>query len=750
MKASAWLTVGVLTSFACGMRAVVAETDSPDCVRNAFASVSSGRSGVAIVAKGVYHFGSDEPPLELKGATNAVVKGEGATLVFHGKGPHVVISNCRNVTLRGFRLLECGVTENAGPGLMVSGDGVTVERNVFDRLSGPAVVLSGRCRDVAVRDNQVMDCLGHGGAGVFSIEPGACRSVFVGNRLEQFKATLLAARGAHGIDWSDNEVRWNGNRLALWGHLFAVAGCTDVDIRYDGPRIEEGYPPFGRLPSPAVAVKREYIWPEGQMPDMQPHQVAAKYQETLEKSFRKEDNIRPYVDWYLPMGTNRTGLCLVTVSGGGFACCCDGERLAPAIDRMVRSGTVVADLTYRTPCARGFPPHHSAVQDLRQALKVVRSHASRYGFDQDRIGALGNSAGAKAVAVMATDPANALRFAVLLAPAFVMSDGERGENALGGDGPGVTMVPELSFGPKTCPMCLFQGGDDAYSPFSSIAISRALAAQGVSADLHLFGSRWHGFQGDLNRRGTATGWDRWYDRVEEFLVREGLIDPSVCGNDDVGNPGIGTQVRTFERALWPKGDGKLTWRIPVGRTSDAVQIVISGPGADAVAEALAASGTTVVSLSVKTPGWKDVQRAVRVVHSEAAVQGLDPEHIGFLGVGDFGHLAIFAATSSKRRTYNPIDALDRYPCRLAWAVAVDSEKDHDGVYDVDSCPVLFLSKRPSGSKDSVSLTAWERLRRMGVPSDLHVTPSPVTPDAVVSHLEEFLNDRWPGRKVSRR
>jgi hypothetical protein len=34
---------------------------------------------------------------------------------------------------------------------------------------------------------------------------------------------------------------------------------------------------------------------------------------------------------------------------------------------------------------------------------------------------------------------------------------------------------------------------------------------------------------------------------------------------------------------------------------------------------------------------------------------------------------------------------------------------------------------------------------MGVPCDLHVTPSPVTGETVLVQLKEFLNNRYPNR-----
>jgi hypothetical protein len=116
-----------------------------------------------------------------------------------------------------------------------------------------------------------------------------------------------------------------------------------------------------------------------------------------------------------------------------------------------------------------------------------------------------------------------------------------------------------------------------------------------------------------------------------------------------------------------------------------------------------------------------------------------------MGAREHGQLALFAAVSSKRRTYNPVDAFDRYPCSLAWAAVIDPAEHYDAVYDVDACPVLFLEENAGSATDPVSLPAWIRLRRMGVPCDLHVTPSPVTGETVLVQLKEFLNNRYPNR-----
>ena len=102
---------------------------------------------------------------------------------------------------------------------------------------------------------------------------------------------------------------------------------------------------FGPLNPSAQPYEREYIWPDGKMPDVQPHQIAAKTGEKQQPGFKADDFRRPYIEWYAPNPAKRTDLCVLVVSGGGFNCCCDEKRLQPTIDRLVEMGATIANLT---------------------------------------------------------------------------------------------------------------------------------------------------------------------------------------------------------------------------------------------------------------------------------------------------------------------------------------------------------------------------------------------------------------------
>jgi acetyl esterase/lipase len=65
---------------------------------------------------------------------------------------------------------------------------------------------------------------------------------------------------------------------------------------------------------------------------------------------------------------------------------------------------------------------------------------------------------------------------------------------------------------------------------------------------------------------------------------------------------------------------------------------------------------------------QDAQRAVSLVRSKAGEWGINPERIGIVGFSAGGHLAIATATSFDKRTYEPIDDVDKVSCRPDFAI----------------------------------------------------------------------------------
>src|SRR4029453_4105705 len=95
---------------------------------------------------------------------------------------------------------------------------------------------------------------------------------------------------------------------------------------------------------------------------------------------------------------------------------------------------------------------------------------------------------------------------------------------------------------------------------------------------------------------------------------------------------------------------------------------------------------------------QDAQRAVSLVRSKAKEWGIDPHRIVIVGFSAGGHLAIATATSFDKRTYEPVDDVDRVSCRPDFAIPVYSgylkEKDKDeiasGLRIPTNTPPVFL------------------------------------------------------------
>ena len=127
---------------------------------------------------------------------------------------------------------------------------------------------------------------------------------------------------------------------------------------------------------------------------------------------------------------------------------------------------------------------------------------------------------------------------------------------------------------------------------------------------------------------------------------------------------------------------------------------------------------------------QDAQRAICLVRSKAKEWHIDPKRIGMVGFSAGGHLALATATSFDKRTYEPIDDIDKVSCRPDFAIAVysgylkakDKEELAPGIRIPAGTPPIFLAH---GGADIISppehsALMYLALKRAGIPTELHI------------------------------
>ena len=566
---------------------------------------------------------------------------------------------------------------------------------------------------------------------------------------------------------------------------------------------------FSLLVLPLSGREREPVWPAGKMPDRQQHQIAAMTDEAGEPGFKPEAHRVAYLEWFeAPDPSVDNDACMILISGGSYQNCCDVGLIDLWHKELTARGIQCVNFVYRTPRPVGLPIYQTAWEDAQRAVRLVRSEAAKRGFDPEKIGTVSMSAGSHLALLLATSsqtPAYAkvdaldeipchINWAIVNAPAYVTTDAESGTPATReGYGPDVRLSDVFRFDEKTCPMSLHHGGADIYSPNGSTLIYRELRKRKIPAELHLYPSKGHGAYG--------------LERGIEFMTQMGFLGPLAAEEDLMKRfPDDDARADLIVEDIWPAGrmpdpqedqcTPYLEWHIPVHKTTNAIQIIYSGgsytnngPDGFEVAPArryLNAMGVTVVTLKYRTPrpkglakhttAWQDLQRTIRIVRSEAASRGLDPDRIGIMGSSAGGHLTLMGVTSSRHRSYYPIDDLDKISCKVQWGIGIypayaltdgleqnntTGGNDDSAVlapefsFDLDTAPMLFIHGDADGWAAMNSVKAWEKLRAMGLQSELHTlalrphcfqaTASPGTGsytwlDRIAEFLQPFLSE----------
>ena len=556
-----------------------------------------------------------------------------------------------------------------------------------------------------------------------------------------------------------------------------------------------------------VAQERETIWPKGKMPNRQAHQIAAMTDEAGQKDFNADKHRIAYLEWYkAPAKEIQNGGCMILISGGGYDSCCDVGLIKKWNEEFTKLGFQCVNFVYRTPRPTGLPIYQTAWEDGQRAVRMVRSEAKKRGFDPEKIGTISMSAGSHLALLLATSsqtPAYEatdkidelpchINWAIVNAPAYGTTDSETGTPSIRqGYGSDVKLSNVFKFDEKTCPMSLHHGGKDIYAPHTSTLVYRELRKKGIPAELHLYADKGHAALG--------------LERGVEFMRQMGFITPLQPEEKLMDRYATDEHRASHSKTpIWPESKMPdvqpeqctpyIEWHMPKELKTKAIQIIYSGgsytgndPDGFEVAPArryLNEKGMAVVTLKYRTPrpttglskhttAWQDLQRTIKIVRSEAASRGLDPNRIGIMGSSAGGHLTLMGVTSSRHQSYLPIDEIDKNPCNVQWGVGIypayaltdGLENPNSGggnddsatlapefSFDLDTAPMVFIHGDADGWAAMNSVKTWEKMLSMGIQSDLHtlatrnhcfqVTSSPGT--GSYTHLDriwEFLTSK---------
>jgi acetyl esterase/lipase len=255
------------------------------------------------------------------------------------------------------------------------------------------------------------------------------------------------------------------------------------------------------------------------------------------------DADKPTLTIFLPPREKSAGTGVVILPGGGYvSCSMEKEGYRPALWFNER-GVAAFVVRYRTNNATCTSyKHPSPIQDARRAMRIVRSRASQLGFESDKLGLMGYSAGGHLAASVATHWQDKIEdgkdnlapsfstkpdFLMLIYPVVTMLDpfvhaGSR--KSLLCDYPPVKVMEEWSCQRKvtgeTPPTFLVSTWEDKSVPAeNSIEFYNAMRKWRVPGELHVYEKGPHGF-GMNPGFGPASNWP---DRLDEWLRIRSLI-----------------------------------------------------------------------------------------------------------------------------------------------------------------------------------------------------------------------------------
>jgi len=229
------------------------------------------------------------------------------------------------------------------------------------------------------------------------------------------------------------------------------------------------------------------------------------------------------LDLYVPADRRGEPLIVVVHGGGWVSGDKAGDSLNPVPLDLLWDGYAIASINYRLAPAATWP---AQIQDCKAAIRWLRAHANDYGYDPNRVGAYGESAGGHLAAVLGTssgtttfDVGENLGYSSAVSCAADMF-GPTDPIALAPTPLGQGVLPQLFGGPvqehldlarsanpityvhrDEPPMLVVHGTDDALVPYSqSVLLVRAMRNAGARYYFHtVIGGGHNGYFGYLGQ-----------------------------------------------------------------------------------------------------------------------------------------------------------------------------------------------------------------------------------------------------------
>jgi acetyl esterase/lipase len=228
----------------------------------------------------------------------------------------------------------------------------------------------------------------------------------------------------------------------------------------------------------------------------------------------------PSITAYLPAKEKATGAAVLICPGGGHKELVFNAEGVEAAQHLAELGVAAFALKYRLGREEGSPyqVNEHPKQDARRAMRLIRSRAAEWGIDQQRVGAMGFSAGGEVVSMIAydsgdgdasaTDPIDQLNYN----PDFQIMIY-----------PGPLGIPE-TLPTNAPPAFLLVANDDRGAAGVIAGLFQKYRQARRPVELHVFSQGGHAFNmGNRSKLASVKGWPQ---RLADWLADNDYFRPA--------------------------------------------------------------------------------------------------------------------------------------------------------------------------------------------------------------------------------